>query len=407
MRTDGGHGSRNDAAAFPPIRRWVIRLASIAVGVVLALALCEAAVRVFGVGPDVYPLIYGVVTLSDNPKLLYELVPGVVADHGDVVINSDGMRDRDRPVAKARSTFRIACVGDSICFGMGVGQLGTFPRRLEVLLNRCFATEGRRFEVLNFGLTGYNITQNVENLRVRALKYDPDLILFVYCLNDPEDFSFQYAALRAQLTAADKHYRDRLIQRGRRLLLRSRLLLLAQHSIESMREAGRQLQGERPAEEWLRARESSHTGWVLRLHRGETWRRTVEQFDRLAEIVHAGGIETQVVIFPFFIELDAYALGSVHELVTDASRERGLGVIDLLRDFQTLDRASNRPYSIDIAHPNERGNEFAAVAILRQLVGRGLIPNAPDGVGCLVASPGPAGGMARLLENQVGEGDGS
>lgn len=384
-------------AALAPTRRWVFRLVSAAGATILALAVGETLVRIFEVGPDIYPLRGQVFTLSDNPKLLFELVPGAVSTEEDLTINADGMRDRDYSVTKPPHTYRIACIGDSICFGWPLKQSEPCPKRLEALLNRYLATPDRRFEVLNFGVSGYNISQIVESLRVRALKYQPDLVIYGYCLNDPLQFSLTYESLRAQLTAAEKNFRDRLVGSAYRLRLRSRLYLLAWYLSESMTLQGHELEFRRPPQQWLIRQKKDYHGWVADLYRDGPWRHTVDELSVLARMTRPPEIATYVVIFPFFENLSDYRLTEVHRRIAAASDRLSLGVIDLLDDYQALERASPEPFALDITHPNPRGHTFAAVAILRELVLRGAIPASADCLADLASAPGPVGEFWHLL----------
>ena len=83
--------------------------------------------------------------------------------------------------------------------------------------------------------------------------------------------------------------------------------------------------------------------------------------------------------------------------VAGANDRLSLGVIDLLDDYQALERASPEPFALDITHPNPRGHTFAAVAILRELVLRGAIPASADCLADLASAPGPVGEFWRLL----------
>ena len=66
------------------------------------------------------------------------------------------------------------------------------PRAVaSALVRRCarnFATASSRdgVEVLNFGVPGYNLDQEIEVLRTRALELDPDVVVIAFCLNDLE-----------------------------------------------------------------------------------------------------------------------------------------------------------------------------------------------------------------------------
>ena len=55
-------------------------------------------------------------------------------------------------------------------------------------LESCLAAlcPARKFEVLNMGVEGYNSIQELEVLKVKTIKYNPDLVIVYYCLNDPD-----------------------------------------------------------------------------------------------------------------------------------------------------------------------------------------------------------------------------
>lgn len=119
---------------------------------------------------------------SDNPFLRYELVPG--SSYGHASVNSLGFRGREYQVAKPENTFRIVMIGDSETLSFLLKPDETLAAQLEGLLNKQSAS--LHYEVLNFGVEGYCTLQELELLRTKALKYDPNLIILNYCLNDPE-----------------------------------------------------------------------------------------------------------------------------------------------------------------------------------------------------------------------------
>ena len=81
--------------------------------------------------------------------------------------------------AKPAGTFRIVVLGDSITFGHYLREETTFPRLLEGQLR----ASGRATEVLNFGVGGYDVLQEVSLLASRP-EYHPTLVVLAYCLND-------------------------------------------------------------------------------------------------------------------------------------------------------------------------------------------------------------------------------
>lgn len=82
---------------------------------------------------------------------------------------------------KPPQTFRVAGVGDSISFGMGVPRDRVFLKRAEEELA---GSGGRNVEVLNFGVPGYNTAMEDAEIEEVAAGWDPDLVVLQYCPND-------------------------------------------------------------------------------------------------------------------------------------------------------------------------------------------------------------------------------
>ncbi len=125
---------------------------------------------------------------TSNPYLRYELVPG--AKTLNISINSDGFRGPEYSIPKPANTFRILMLGDSETFSFMLAQNDSLAAQLENMLNQNSGTV--HYEVLNFGVEGYNIFQELEMLKTKGLKYNPDLIILNYVLNDPEPGEYYF-----------------------------------------------------------------------------------------------------------------------------------------------------------------------------------------------------------------------
>ncbi len=357
--------------------RWLSRLALLCASSLVALVLGEFAVRLLDLGPEIQVVFRESYQLSENPILRYELRPG--SRSGPVQVNRHGMRDREHALEKDPGTFRIACIGDSITFGMRVGQGETWCDRLEEYLNVHYASPGRGFEVLDFAVTGYNVAQCVESLEARALAFEPDLVLYGYCLNDPQDYSFELESLRARLSAAESRYRSGLLNGGR-LLARSRLYLLARYALERRPEARQRQDSDAPGSvapepEWESLVRGTWVDYFRRLHApGPGWRRVEDGLSRLAAIGAREGIPIHVLVFPVFRDLEAHPLEGVHAKVVAAARKRGLRALDLAGAYRAVARARPEPIRADDLHPNELGHVLAALAALQRLLGSGELP---------------------------------
>jgi lysophospholipase L1-like esterase len=272
---------------------------------------------------------------SKNDLLVYEPIPNARSRYSRVPnsINSHGMRDREYSLEKPGGSFRIVALGDSIIYGFGVRIEDTLAKKLEQKLNRAFDTN---FEVLNFGIPGYSTQQETELYRTRARRFDPDLVLLGYDLNDEIESSHEIQLFdRTHFSIFEKLYFINFLRISIRTLL------------------------------------ATHFGLPFPRYRAET--RVADNFKVLRSSVdHA--IPIVVVIFPRLVDFSDYRLTPIHREVTEAARDNGFHVLDLFDDFKEHDFAGLRIVADDYEHPNAKGNELAANATWHLLIRENLIP---------------------------------
>lgn len=93
-------------------------------------------------------------------------------------INDDGLNAKvSYPVKKEADTIRIVAIGDSFTFGQYVNTQDSYPAQLEDLLSRN-GCQGTRYEVLNLGVSGYDISYTVRHYEQKGQKYAPDLVIW-------------------------------------------------------------------------------------------------------------------------------------------------------------------------------------------------------------------------------------
>jgi hypothetical protein len=114
----------------------------------------------------------------------YGLRPSMRSTQVGVLVetNSLGLREREYPVERVPGVHRIAVLGDSFTFGVGTEFTDTYSKRLEAQLNRSSGP----FEVINFGVGGYNTVLELATWREQAARFKPDLVILGYVLNDTE-----------------------------------------------------------------------------------------------------------------------------------------------------------------------------------------------------------------------------
>ncbi|MDX2035193.1 MAG: SGNH/GDSL hydrolase family protein [Isosphaeraceae bacterium] len=118
----------------------------------------------------------GELAVSTNDAREFVLRPNLETMHKGVrwATNSEGMRDRERSIAKPPGTYRIVLVGDSIAAGWGVDLEQGFARGLERILDR----PERRVEVLDLAVPGHAPGQRWEHFLRVGRRFEADLVIF-------------------------------------------------------------------------------------------------------------------------------------------------------------------------------------------------------------------------------------
>ena len=165
------------------------RIAALGVGLVVALLLVEASLRVLELAPS-----RGLITVSAAD---FERLPGIFAPSQDfsarqipalpyhIRIDGQGFRvtDATRPTPMAGAPI-ILYVGDSFTFGDFVDDREMLPAQLEESL----AAHCPAIRVVNAGLGGTTIVDHLQIL-ARTLPLEPDLVILQFSENDVEDLA--------------------------------------------------------------------------------------------------------------------------------------------------------------------------------------------------------------------------
>ncbi len=356
--------------------RWLAALA----GGLAALALAEAAARLYCRLHPVRPLLQ-----QFHPFLGYCLKPNgriVLRDRfGERVYstNSIGLRGRDVPRRKGPRTFRIICVGGSTTENCYVNDDETYPAQLERLLQkRC---PDLRVEVLNAGLSGYSTAHTLINFQLNLVELKPDLLVVYQAVNDLMPMSFpdfwpdyrNFYKIYHLRRAVETDLRRGLDPRWPAWLRRSglgRLLLRARRGMMSW--PGLELRGRprptlaRVPDDALRVYERNLREFIT-LARAAGCRVCLVTF---ALVIHPGMSADEVERlrpFPWFYYLSPPA-------VADAVRRMN-DILKRLRDEEhvlLVDHAARTPksydYFIDVCHMNARGCRLLAEHVAQGLL---------------------------------------
>lgn len=354
------------------LRRATGSIALAGASVALTALLLEAAFRLSGVSVGTVQINRATVRRSDNPRLRFELRPGsAVRAEVDYRVNAEGLRGVETTVEKPAGVRRVAVLGDSIAFGYWVAEEEAFPRQLEAMLNEAGGADGR-VEVLNFGVPGYNLDQEIEALRMKALAFAPDLVVVAFCLNDLEGL-FSYELGLVQDRAA----------RGRSLSGRLREFFLGRSLLFSWVEY--RLSELEARRSFVRAR-NPLDGPLYAEAVGQQQAALEGKLAVLQSLLAARGIPGVVVVFPVLgAKLERYPHRELHRAVVEAAERSGLAAVDLLDCFAGYDF---RQLRVDVVHPSPLGHRVAAHAVRDALCARGwLCRSAPAGPSCAAYRP--------------------
>jgi hypothetical protein len=204
-----GTESANRARKARNIR---FRLAALCVGLVLGLAIAEAAIRIAGIEPQKLITKRRLVDLAADPPVYYSCYPDnphgefdrapdvgqgswllqdYTFEHHELPLDelaetpwcveyrhsSKGIRDREYPPEPPAGTTRLAVVGDSFVFGEGVPESLTLPRRIAEIA-------GAAVECINGGQVGANNEQEIVILDSIVRETGSTRALLVFIAND-------------------------------------------------------------------------------------------------------------------------------------------------------------------------------------------------------------------------------
>ncbi len=160
------------------VRAWLLKFL-LSFGTLCVLSgILEITFRVAGLGP--------LKRYSFSETRLWEYTPNQVTrtniNRKVVRINSMGLREGEIPLKRPEGVFRILVVGDSTSFGYSIDLEDTYIKVLERKLNAL--PSDRRYQVINAAVNKYDATQERILLEEVGVRYQPNLVLAAFSLND-------------------------------------------------------------------------------------------------------------------------------------------------------------------------------------------------------------------------------
>ncbi len=172
-------------------KRTIVNIATLLCSILISFLVLEQSYRFYLFGKDSFSVrkmnsvrqigVSGLLTASDHPGVVFELKPNLDTYFklAKFNTNADGLRDKHYDRSKPANTFRIAVIGDSFTMPSGVNLDDSFHAIIEEELNNLY--ENIDYQVINFGVGGYCLSQYVSVLRHKAIEYQPDLVIIGFC----------------------------------------------------------------------------------------------------------------------------------------------------------------------------------------------------------------------------------
>jgi lysophospholipase L1-like esterase len=376
------------------LKTFLGRVALALLSVVVALGLCEIAVRMSPLAPSRENLRNLHELRTDKPWL-FGMKPGasVIGPGGArYTVNADGFRDRVYARPKPPGTYRVMILGHSVGFGWAVDMEQTYPKLLEDDVQGLGGAP--RIEVMNASVCAYNAYNEAALFADVGPAFEPDLVIVEFGINDLNDptLHFDGNTTLALGELPDEVFPDptrRLPPRPEpslawRLCRLSELCVLAHQRFFPAPPDG----------EWLRV-----SAMPREEHSDREIDWLVRQYDKIAREAERIGARFAILLLPYSNQVAGSASPRVQERVAAAARAKGWTTVDLLPAFRAASRPGER-FFLDLWHFTPGGHRVAAHATLEQLCCQGLLPVARDR--CCGEPPGEVSRHARTLVGHCG-----
>ncbi|GEM_PF-3474682 len=301
-------------------------------------------------------MIFRVITPESSPGTTYGKL---------IKRNRDGFREKEFAIPKPPKTYRVLMLGDSFTWGVGLNVEETIPKLLEMHLSKEFARAN--IEVVNASNPGDNTVEQLLLLKDKGIKYDPDMIILIYNLND---IAFDPALTEAtydetkvvpvvQVDAGENITKFSERKRIRGVILwferRSKFVqFLVPRVGHLLRRMG-----------LLKSVEFS---WVQKIFQGfqdenPGWIESKKALKEIANISRDKDAALIVAIYPLLVELDDYKGYEAHATICSYLKSIEVSVIDLLTVFENKNGPSYWINFLD-GHPNAEAHRLATGALL-------------------------------------------
>jgi lysophospholipase L1-like esterase len=322
--------------------------------------------------------------LEPIPLLGFRLPPnfegrGIVDEY--IKTNSQGLRDVEHPLKKEDGSIRILGLGDSFTFGWGVKLEESYLKQLE---RRLTQETGRKAEAINAGVPGYGLNHYYIYLKHTGLKYQPDVIVINYFVDDLPMF------LKEELEPYEEDFPDRLQYKGG-LMHRSRFYNFITSAAAIIR-----VRNHATAVDHMRIMEVRRAAWARYDHplinkesneKIALLEEYLKRFKSLADSVHARLI---IMFTPDISHLYHPEYQHINAVLKRLTAQYNIPFVDMTPVFESSNDLSTYYLFPKDAHTNVRGHQAMASALVELICKDALSGD----LSCATAGHSAVGGPA-------------
>ncbi len=300
-----------------------------------------------------------------HPTRYWTFRPGFEYNDGSASygINEHGLRGPLVSYEKRADEHRVLFLGDSVAFGQGVNDEDGFVRLIETKAKK--ASGDAHLSVVNASVIGYSPWQEYDLLMAQGFRYEPDVIVQVFCLND---IGQKFRVVKYGGRTKDLAPPEPSVLEWSGLFRMSRALTFQWFG---------------PTRDELKARETAYAPKTIidqfdAPHIQEALRMTGESLAWITSAAHDSGLSFAIVYFPTAYQIDRPEgeWSRPQDWLAEFCHRYKVPLLDLAPVYRQYARANglegSRLFPDDI-HPNALAHRLAADAVYAFLVERGWL----------------------------------
>lgn len=309
----------------------------------------------------------------DDEELVWKLRPNAVDNWGGVTVEINGMgyRGPELEYAKPDGVRRILHLGDSVSFGYLLKDYDqAYPVVLENILEQ---KTGENIQTVNLSVGGYATWQENILLQREGCKYDPDLVILSFVLNDVTNM---FTLKRFGGSSETGHLELGLSSQNERWSYKSGILYLARRIGAKFR-FGKEVQKAATMMEARKVYSLIETPDHPDVQ--AAWKGVFKDLQEIVDYCNGRDTDFLLVIFPFTLQLkNGEQMSIPQQTIIKYAEENNIRYLDILSYFNELMKENGtipNDYFLDYDHLNPLGNELVAEEIAEYIIENKIIDN--------------------------------